>query len=403
MEAESTSSIRTRRRLAGLMLSTALAALVSLAVAAPLSAGPPGAIGDVYISDEAGILQFDGRTGASVGIFAAARGMPLGHAWGPDGNLYVVSMFNLSTWRVFKYDGATGANLGPVLSEADTEGWNVGKAIAFGPDGDLYIGNWAQHRIDRYDGSTFEHKAAYQGPYGGPLGTPNDMKFAPNGNLLVLSGGYNQILAFRTDGGSGLDLIGVFAGPFPAQQPQTFAFGPNRDIFVAATGGGGVYRFDGTTGASLGWFLDPIVRPKPSGIVFDNYGRMLVGNYATWDVVAYDPESGESLGVFIQAGSGALSSPSHMTIRPSTLWADAYKSRGGLYANLTWSGAISGQMAEIYRDGARIATVDDVGAYTDALGKQKAGTTFLYQVCRAGTQICSNKKTVKIETRLPQR
>jgi hypothetical protein len=46
-----------------------------------------------------------------------------------------------------RYDGETGANLGPVIVEQG-DVLNVGKAIAFGPDGDLYIGNWAQTQGD---------------------------------------------------------------------------------------------------------------------------------------------------------------------------------------------------------------------------------------------------------------
>lgn len=308
---------RTQRKLRTM----ALAAMA--AMAAPMAAmADLGAVGDVYVSESyyGDILQYDAETGASVGTFAVSPGAstPLGQEWGPDGNLYVCTTFSLTHWRLLRYDGVTGANLGPVIVEQG-DVLNVGKAIAFGPDGDLYIGNWAQHKVTRYDGETFEVKATFQDP--GILGTPNDMAFAPNGNLMVLSGANAHIVEFSTDessldGESGLKLIGVFAGPAPGAslQPQSFAFGPNGDIFIAHTGDGGIARFNGTTGDFTGWFLTESECPKPSGIIFDNYGRLLVGNYNTWDVLAFDAETAEPLGVFIPSHNG---SPFHMTIKPA--------------------------------------------------------------------------------------
>ena len=47
------------------------------------------------------------------------------------------------------------------------------------------------------------------------------------------------------------------------------------------------------------------------------------------------------------------------------------------------------------RNGTLIATTENDGAYTDALGKRKRGLNFTYQVCQEGsTTICSNEVTV---------
>jgi streptogramin lyase len=322
MLAEKTLSTRARRQLRA----RTIAALTALAAGMPALADI-GAVGDVYVSESyyGDVLQYDGVTGALVGTFAVSPGAstPLGQEWGPDGNLYVCTLFSLQHWRLLRYDGTTGANLGPVIIEQSDSQLTVGKCIAFGPDGDLYIGNWAQHRVTRYDGQTFAVKATFQDPQ--IIGTPNDMKFAPNGNLFVLSGGGAHIVEFSTEeasvtGATGLDLIGVFAGPTPggSLQPQSFAFGPNGDIFIAHTSveNGGIARFDGTTGEFLGWFLTGAQCPKPSGLLFDNHGRLLVSNYQTWDVLAFDAETGAYQGVFIPMGSGGLGSPFHMTNKP---------------------------------------------------------------------------------------
>src|SRR5438874_472184 len=59
----------------------------------------------------------------------------------------------------------------------------------------------------------------------------------------------------------------------------------------------------------------------------------------------------------------------------------------------SWSGATSANV-DIYRNGVIIATVTSTpGSYTDNTG-QKGRATFIYKVCEAGTQNCSNQVTV---------
>ncbi len=69
-----------------------------------------------------------------------------------------------------------------------------------------------------------------------------------------------------------------------------------------------------------------------------------------------------------------------------------YKVRGLKHADLAWSGT-AGTHVDIYRDGARVATVPDSGAYTDNSGL-KGGGTHGYQVCEAGSDsACSPVET----------
>lgn len=71
-----------------------------------------------------------------------------------------------------------------------------------------------------------------------------------------------------------------------------------------------------------------------------------------------------------------------------TLSVSAYKVQGLQKADLTWSGAASANV-DIYRDGAIIATVANSGSYTDHINR-RGGGSYAFQVCEAGTNVCSN-------------
>ncbi|HLE46888.1 MAG TPA: PKD domain-containing protein [Candidatus Thermoplasmatota archaeon] len=75
-----------------------------------------------------------------------------------------------------------------------------------------------------------------------------------------------------------------------------------------------------------------------------------------------------------------------------TLSARGYKVQGVQHADLDWAGA-TGANVDIVRDGAIVATTANDGEYTDNIGK-KGGGYYEYEVCQAGTAVCSNTVTV---------
>ena len=66
----------------------------------------------------------------------------------------------------------------------------------------------------------------------------------------------------------------------------------------------------------------------------------------------------------------------------------------GRYVHLSWSGMTSTR-ADVFRNGARVATVANNGAYTDRLARRVHGT-FSYRVCAAGTSTCSQSVSVQV-------
>jgi len=90
--------------------------------------------------------------------------------------------------------------------------------------------------------------------------------------------------------------------------------------------------------------------------------------------------STESVTVTVYNGGG--------TTDPITLSVIGDKVRGKLYADLTWSGATSTDI-DVYLKGSLYATTENDGIFrTGLLGQGGGSATF--QVCEAGTSICSN-------------
>jgi PKD repeat protein len=82
-----------------------------------------------------------------------------------------------------------------------------------------------------------------------------------------------------------------------------------------------------------------------------------------------------------------------VTVTAIALQARGRKRNGFAYVDLTWSGA-SGKSVRVFRNGNRIATVTNDGAWTDATGR-KGTPTFSYRICEVGTTACSNTVTVR--------
>jgi len=95
-------------------------------------------------------LRYNGTTGAFIDTFASGSGLsgPAGLAFGPDGNLYVGS-FNSDA--VLRYNGTTGAFIDTFASGSGLSG-PVG--LLFGSDGNLYVGSNGSNGVLRYDGTT---------------------------------------------------------------------------------------------------------------------------------------------------------------------------------------------------------------------------------------------------------
>jgi hypothetical protein len=144
--------------------------------------------GDLLVTyqNSANILRFNGTTGAYVGVFTSGRTLsfPRALAYGPDGNLYVNSETGANTSEIDRFDGATGAFLN-VFAASGSGGMDDPQGLVFGPDGNLYVADDGPNDVLRYNGTT----GAFIDKYVTSLPAGNSglyfLTFGPDGNLYV--------------------------------------------------------------------------------------------------------------------------------------------------------------------------------------------------------------------------
>jgi sugar lactone lactonase YvrE len=159
------------------------------------------------------IERFDPQSGRSLGTFAHAP-TPFGLAFGPDGDLYVTSVIELSNTipasdSALRFDGRTGAPLGRIVT-----GLKHAYDIAFDPDGNLLIPEYFLGRIRRYDRQTGRLIGDFA-----PVAFPIGLERGPDGALYVASfsdaaGSPNSGIVRRFDIRTG-EMLGIAASGLP--------------------------------------------------------------------------------------------------------------------------------------------------------------------------------------------
>jgi hypothetical protein len=234
--------------------------------------------------DNNSVLRYDENTGAFVDTLvpkgSGGLGNSLGMILGPDHDLYVsnhlepINSGNGQTSSVLRFDGTTGAFLSVV---ADSNQVSSPRGIVFGPDGNLYVAEGkGPGTVLRFSGTTGAFIDDFVPTSSGGLAHPTSMVFGPDGSndgkldLYVGKGGGGVL---RYDG-----TTGAFKGTFVSSgagglgNPWAFVFGPDGDLYVSNDVGtgtnqippGSILRYEGPAGPNPGAFLDAFV-PTGSG------------------------------------------------------------------------------------------------------------------------------------------
>jgi hypothetical protein len=126
-----------------------------------------------------------------------------------------------------------------------------------------------------------------------------------------------------------------------------------------------------------------------SDIVFAADGT-LYGSSPTGDLYSINPATGAKTLLF----NTGINNLSGLATTAAILHAHGRRVQAKQTVDLTWSPVTSANI-DIYRNGVVIATVPNTGAYKDFIGVRGGNARYIYKVCDAGTQDCSNQVTVR--------
>jgi len=196
---------------------------------------------------------------------------------------------------VLRYDGVTGAFLGPFVSQG-SGGLDYPTGLGFGPDGNLYVAAKTSNSVKRYDGATGAFIDTF---VSGLPGEAFGITWGTDGNLYTASGNFGGSagVVVRNNGATGA-FIDIFAGPgSPLVDVVSLTFGPDKNLYVAGASSNNVLRYNGTTGAFIDEFAHPL---NPAGVIFGPDGNLYVSAYSSHDVLRFNGTTGAPI-AFISA------------------------------------------------------------------------------------------------------
>ena len=272
----------------------ALAPVVALLglLASAVQAGPPGAIGDLFVTNDIDNMtrQYDGASGAIVGPFfnsAAATGQMAIH-YGATNNRVLIGH---SAGGVEEFNASTGAYIKTYNAGG---GWQW--AGIYAPDGNVYIGSMTTNDVRKYDSTTGAFLSVLT-----PMDGPADMLIGPNGHLYICS--YTNSYVKEVDATTGA-LIDTFSQT-GGDRTNDIAFLPGGDILVTAMSSNVCYHYSPAkvllgTFAGTGW-------GRPHGIDISPWdGNIYIADGITAQVHVFDPVTFTELNpAFLLPGTGA--------------------------------------------------------------------------------------------------
>jgi subtilisin family serine protease len=180
--------------------------------------------------------------------------------------------------------------------------------------------------------------------------------------------GYGRINVYRA--------INGFTTPGPSNTPPTASFTAQCSGLSCNFNGSASSDVDGTIVSHAWEFGDG---GTGSGVTASH----VYSTGGTYNVKLTATDDGGATGISIQS----------ITLSSITLSATGYKVKGKKRVDLTWSGATAGNV-DVFRNDAKVMTTANDGFHTDNIDG-KAGGTFRYKICNAGTTNCSNEVAVR--------
>ena len=217
-----------------------------------------GLDGNLLVSDGQAnqVKRYDGATGAFIDVFASTNlagptGMTI-----HQGVLYVTN--SNSPQGVQKFDATTGVNIGsfvPSLANPSPRDVKVNPA-----NNRLYVLYYNAATVETFDLSTMASLGLLM-PAGNPLGsgglfTPSAMAFGPDGNLYISGGTFGGNLGVRRYNPTTGAFIDFFANTgSDLLVPIGITFGSDNNLYVSTQNAANVMRFNYPAGTFMDFFV----------------------------------------------------------------------------------------------------------------------------------------------------
>lgn len=216
----------------------------------------------------------------------------------PDGDLAIPSG---DTNSVELYDGQTGQHMGALITSR-SGGLTDPRDVEFGPDGSIYVASSGTGQVLKYsDTGVFQMVLREDS-----LDFPTGMAFGPDGNLYVCDRDGDKVRGYDPD--TGERTVKVELGNTSISMPVDVIFADNGDMYVAGVGSDSVAivrQFGGDED-----LVDPGLGGlnNPNQLALDEDGNLLVASKGTGEIIRYDGQDGEVIGVLLTEGMAGLNS-----------------------------------------------------------------------------------------------
>ena len=217
-----------------------------------------GLDGNLLVSDGQTnqVKRYDGTTGAFINVFASTNlagpeGMTI-----HQGSLYVTN--SNPPQGVQRFDATSGVNTGnfvPTLPNPSPRDVKVNPA-----NNRLYVLYYNAATVETFDLTTMASFGLLM-PAGSPIGsgglyTPSAMAFGPDGNLYISGGTFGGNLGVRRYDPVTGAFIDFFANTgSDLYVPFGIAFGPDNNLYVATQNAANVMRFNYPSGTFMDFFV----------------------------------------------------------------------------------------------------------------------------------------------------
>jgi DNA-binding beta-propeller fold protein YncE len=246
-----------------------------------------------------------GSQGAEPGQFERPNGIAIdGHRSGGEGGFVYVADTGNHRVQKFTADGqlvaAWGQNSVVETEMGIAEGFNEPWGVAVAPNGDVYVADTWNHRIQQLDAEGNPVSAwglfGQYGPGDGAAGQgafygPRGVAIGPDGRVYVTDTGNKRVQVFRPDGQFAFQWGGGGVLEGYLDEPVGIAIGPDDALYVADTWNRRVQVFDADgvylrQWAVAGW--DAGLPDEKPYLAVDGQGTVYVTDPGHYRVLVFD-------------------------------------------------------------------------------------------------------------------